>query len=187
MKYKVGDKVRVRQDLEIGKKYGCADFTNDMQMYIGKIVTIARVLWVSDGSGDFGYDIVEDKGFYIWTHEMLESLAEESKAPSVTKRINDKHNILNGLFNSDGSVDGEKLMEKLESQSDSAVKHPSHYTQGIECYKYINSHNSNFNAGCIIKYATRYLLKGKPIEDLRKVQQYAEYEIERLKALGYKE
>jgi hypothetical protein len=78
-------------------------------------------------------------------------------------------------------------MEKLESQRDSAVKHPSHYTQGIECYKYTNSNNSNFNAGCIIKYATRYLLKGKPIEDLRKVQQYAEYEIERLKALGYKE
>jgi hypothetical protein len=114
MKYKVGDKVRVKQDLEIGKKYGCADFTNDMQMYIGKIVTIARVLWVSDGSGDFGYDIVEDKGFYIWTHEMLESLAEESKAPSVTKRINDKHNILNGLLQTDGSVDGEKLMKKLE-------------------------------------------------------------------------
>jgi hypothetical protein len=105
----------------------------------------------------------------------------------ITKRINNKHDILNGLLNSDGSVDGEKLMEKLESQRDSAVKHPSHYTQGIECYKYTNSHNSNFNAGCIIKYATRYLLKGKPIEDLRKVQQYAEYEIERLKALGYKE
>ena len=106
---------------------------------------------------------------------------------SITKRINNKHDILNGLLNSDGSVDGEKLMEKLDSQTDSAVKHPSHYTQGIECYKYTNSHNSNFNTGCIIKYATRYLLKGKPIEDLRKVQQYAEYEIERLKALGYKE
>jgi hypothetical protein len=35
--------------------------------------------------------------------------------PSVVKKINNKHNILNGLLNSDGSVDGEKLMEKLES------------------------------------------------------------------------
>jgi hypothetical protein len=121
-------------------------------------------------------------------HKLVDDNCEKiNTAPSITKRINDKHNILNGLFNSDGSVDGEKLMEKLESQRDSAVKHPSHYTQGIECYKYTNSHNSNFNAGCIIKYATRYLLKGKPIEDLRKVQQYAEYEIERLKDLGYKE
>jgi hypothetical protein len=34
--------------------------------------------------------------------------------PSVVKKINNKHNILNGLLNSDGSVDGEKLMEKLE-------------------------------------------------------------------------
>lgn len=111
-----------------------------------------------------------------------------STPPSITKRINDKHSILNGILNSDGSVDGEKLMEKLSNQSnDSNVEHPSHYTDGIECYKYINSHNLNFNVGNIIKYGTRYLLKNKPIEDLRKVQQYAEYEIERLKELGYKE
>ena len=178
MKYKVGDKVRVRKDLVIDSSYGREDFVSEMKQFVGKIVTISKMI-------DEEYMILEDDGDYAWTEEMFEGLA--NKAPSITKRINDKHNILNGLLNSDGSVDGEKLMEKLESQSDSAVKHPSHYTQGIECYKYINSHNFNFNAGCIIKYATRYLLKGKPIEDLRKVQQYAEYEIERLKALGYKE
>jgi hypothetical protein len=108
-----------------------------------------------------------------------------STPPSVVKRINDKHSILNGLLQTDGSVDLERLVSKLENNS--AVEHPAHYTDGIECYKYINSHNSSFNAGCIIKYATRYMLKGKPIEDMRKVQQYAEYEIERLKELGYKE
>ena len=178
MKYKVGDKVRVKKDLVIDSSYGREDFVEEMKSFIGKIVTISKVI-------DEEYMILEDDGDYAWTEEMFEGVANE--APSITKRINDKHNILNGILNSDGSVDGEKLMEKLESQRDSAVKHPSHYTQGIECYKYTNSHNSNFNAGCIIKYATRYLLKGKPIEDLRKVQQYAEYEIERLKALGYKE
>jgi hypothetical protein len=33
---------------------------------------------------------------------------------SITKRINNKHNILNGLLQTDGSVDLERLMEKLE-------------------------------------------------------------------------
>ena len=174
MKYKVGDMVR---------------FVKDCALTTGEIIPSKSVWGVREVT--IGHYIFEKSDEHLVA--MIEPwLADDcceriNEAPSITKRINDKHNILNGLFNSDGSVDGEKLMEKLESQSDSAVKHPSHYTQGIECYKYINSHNSNFNAGCIIKYATRYLLKGKPIEDLRKVQQYAEYEIERLKALGYKE
>ena len=174
MKYKVGDRVK---------------FVKDCALSTGEIIPSKSVWVVREVT--IGHYIFEKSDEHLVA--MIEPwLADDccervNEAPSITKRINDKHNILNGLLNSDGSVDGEKLIEKLESQSDSAVKHPSHYTQGIECYKYINSHNSNFNAGCIIKYATRYLLKGKPIEDLRKVQQYAEYEIERLKALGYKE
>lgn len=102
----------------------------------------------------------------------------------VRNPTKDKHNILADLVQSDGSIDGEKLMEKLSKQN--SVEHPSHYNQGIECIKYINSHNLNFNAGNIIKYGTRYLLKGKPIEDLQKVIQYAQFEIERLKAEGNK-
>lgn len=132
----------------------------------------------------------------------------------VRKPQKDKHNILADLVQTDGSIDGEKLMEKLEKNQvqvangvvmsdrpqrptmpastplsvakQNSVEHPSHYNQGIECIKYINSHNLNFNAGNIIKYGTRYLLKGKPIEDLQKVIQYAQFEIERLKAEGKK-
>jgi hypothetical protein len=51
-----------------------------------------------------------------------DSCEKINTAPSITKRINDKHNILNGLLNSDGSVDGEKLMEKLESNSEEPEK-----------------------------------------------------------------
>jgi hypothetical protein len=59
------------------------------------------------------YTIKEDS--WDWVDEMFEGLAvDKPKAPSITKRINDKYNILNGLLNSDGSVDGEKLIKKLE-------------------------------------------------------------------------
>ena len=240
MKYKVGDKIRFVKDYKVGT---------------GEVIPVNSV-WEVKSVLEAHYRLEPVAGKQLFAlmieHKIAEGYCEiKNTAPSITKRINNKHDILNGLLQTDGSIDGEKLMEtlesdlkesekainllremkhncehankyddpkrhdkakalgfaieliehdcsaveykpeklmeKLESQSDSAVKHPSHYTQGIECYKYINSHNSNFNAGCIIKYATRYLLKGKPIEDLRKVQQYAEYEIERLKALGYKE
>ena len=43
-----------------------------------------------------------------------DSCERVNTAPSVVKRINDKHSILNGLLNSDGSVDGEKLIKKLD-------------------------------------------------------------------------
>jgi len=105
MKYKVGDKVRVRQDLVVDFNYGREDFVGEMKSFIGKIVTISKVI-------DEEYMIVEDDGDYAWTEEMFEGFANE--APSITKRINDKHNILNGLLNSGGSVGGKRLIEKLE-------------------------------------------------------------------------
>lgn len=43
MKYKVGDKVRIRKDLENGKVYGGCRFTEIMQNLCGKIARITEV------------------------------------------------------------------------------------------------------------------------------------------------
>ena len=71
MKYKIGDKVRVRDDLEIGKWYSMnnrtfSDFVNSkMITFKGKEVTI-----LADNC--FGmYQIKEDNGEYHWTDEMF--------------------------------------------------------------------------------------------------------------------
>lgn len=64
MKYKVGDKVRVRSDLEAGKGYGNDVFTKEMKEFKSKIVTIERV--ISDG-----YRIKEDYHKLSWTEEMF--------------------------------------------------------------------------------------------------------------------
>ena len=69
MKYKVGDKVKVRSDLKVGKDYGEHDFVHDMFKFVGKIVTIESV-WKQ------GYRIEEDT--YWWTEEMLEPVEEMS-------------------------------------------------------------------------------------------------------------
>lgn len=75
MKYKVGDKVRVRSDLRVGKSYGEHAFVHDMFKFRGKIVTIESV-WKQ------GYRIEED--IYWWADEMLEPV-EEMSAEEATK------------------------------------------------------------------------------------------------------
>lgn len=53
------------------------------------------------------------------------------------------------------------------------VNHPAHYTQGIECWDYITSHNLGYLEGNVIKYVTRYKLKNG-LEDLEKAKAYLE-------------
>lgn len=66
MRYKVGDKVRVRRDLETAVMYGVLCVVDEMLKK--KIVTIKSV---RDGY----YKVVEDD--YKWTDEMLEGLVED--------------------------------------------------------------------------------------------------------------
>ena len=40
MKYKVGDKVKIRKDLKVGEIYGGCRFASGMQKLVGKVVRI---------------------------------------------------------------------------------------------------------------------------------------------------
>ncbi len=51
------------------------------------------------------------------------------------------------------------------------INNPSHYTQGIECIDYVESHNMDFCQGNAIKYLTRYKHKNG-LEDLKKAAWY---------------
>ena len=51
-------------------------------------------------------------------------------------------------------------------------KAPSHYNVGIEPVKYIQSHGLDFLQGSVVKYVTRYKLKGQGKEDLMKARLY---------------
>ena len=65
MKYKVGDKVRVKKDLEVGKRYGTDAFVLDMKKYAGKTMIVDAII------GADRYKL-EDAGHWNWTDEMLE-------------------------------------------------------------------------------------------------------------------
>jgi hypothetical protein len=97
---------------------------------------------------------------------------------SITKRINNKHNILNGLLQTDGSVDGEKLMEKLSNQDNDMAK-GSHYEksamQPLEVSQVLLT-KEQFEGALlfnIIKYRMRSNFKGQHDSDEYKARQYA--------------
>ena len=81
MRYKAGDKVRVRQDLAVGKNYGGDIFARSMEEFKGKIVTMGSV----DGNH---YHIEEDKYKYNWTDEMLEPVKVVTNWDKVKEELN---------------------------------------------------------------------------------------------------
>lgn len=70
MKYKVGDVVKVREDLEEGGDFGRVCVSSEMAEFAGKLVTISSV------NGD-DYFIEEDDETYYWIDEFFENDDEE--------------------------------------------------------------------------------------------------------------
>jgi hypothetical protein len=70
MKYKVGDKVKIRSDLQVDEYYGRQKFVALMRPRSGDVVVIEREC--NDGS----YEVSGSD--YIWSEEMIECLVSES-------------------------------------------------------------------------------------------------------------
>ena len=85
-KYKVGDKVKVREDLVGGKIYEGQSAVSDMVEFKGKEVTIER----TSCSGNDEYRIKELG--YTWTNEMFEGLVVKEVKPSF--KIGDKVELI---------------------------------------------------------------------------------------------
>lgn len=79
MKYKVGDKVRVRNDLVVYDRYGNQTFVPTMAEYTGE--QIIKEVCVK------GYTIKADTQNYKWTDEMFEDIKED-KMDNNTLQIN---------------------------------------------------------------------------------------------------
>ena len=78
MKYKVGDRVRVREDLVSGREYNGFLFTNPMRKYLGREVVIKKF----NVMGIF-YEIEQDDGEWSWNEEMFEDIPVESSKEEV--------------------------------------------------------------------------------------------------------
>lgn len=84
-KYKVGDKVKVREDLIENKCYGSQTFVDKMMKLKGKEVTIKSTY---DYDNIDEYRIVESG--YTWTNEMFEPVNENKEQPKYVKCIDNR-------------------------------------------------------------------------------------------------
>lgn len=172
MKYKVGDKVLVRKDLEYDKYYSDVRFDKDMEKCRGGQATITEVYEKFKT-----YRIDLDRERFMWGDDMF-----EGKVIPIRVGV------------SKGKVDiktEEPLQEKVAEMfgcqlkkipQDDAVSHPSHYTDGrIEVIDFIQDKKLDFARGNVVKYICRAGKKGgskaKEIEDLKKAKQYCEFAI----------
>lgn len=73
MKYKVGDKVKVRNDLVVKNYYGTQMFVEEMRRYKGQTFTIAF---------SSGREYLVKESSWWWTDEMLEDLYKPKKFTS---------------------------------------------------------------------------------------------------------
>lgn len=77
MKYKVGDRVRVKENLPLYMKAHCVStFSPETLEYNGMIVTVSEVKKDQ-------YKIDEDNGFYDWYEDMLEPVEEMSAEEAI--------------------------------------------------------------------------------------------------------
>lgn len=89
MKYRIGDEVRIRDDLVVRDSYPMEDdpeqtsmFAPDMYKYIGTKTRIKGITVFADGARR--YALVADEGSWNWSDSMLEPV-EEQESPSSNR------------------------------------------------------------------------------------------------------
>jgi hypothetical protein len=116
MKYKVGDIVKLRDDLEEGIEIGDYYYSHKMSDFKGEKVTIVEV-----DEKEKNYSIEEDCRLHYWTDEMIEGLWEECK-PKL-KLIDILNKIANGELKEgtivkvkglDGFINEYKFVKNIE-------------------------------------------------------------------------
>lgn len=92
MKYQVGDKVKIREDLIPDTKYGTQIFVEQMKNYCGREAIIKHVYENNDGE----YLINIDCRDWIWTNEMFDDKVDIT--PMTVLDLLNKTNIEAGGF-----------------------------------------------------------------------------------------
>lgn len=122
MKYKVGDKVRVKENLPLYMKAHCVStFSPETLKYNGMIVTVSEVKKDQ-------YKIEEDKGFYDWYEDMLEPVEEMSAEEAIrlyAKMCKDSNCDVCPVYEKSGKCGCEEF----------AINHPEKVIESLKQWK----------------------------------------------------
>lgn len=129
MKYKVGDKVRIRKDLQVGRRYGGVTARKGMKENFGAVGTIELI-------HNNGYRL--DVSDFWWSEEMLEEVDEmriniETDGTIVTAQLGYKIGVAKCAPEDEFDIfTGAKLaLERLEKQCK-----PYGWLKEATCYFY---------------------------------------------------
>lgn len=162
MKFKVGDRVKVRSDLKLGNEYGKFIVSESMAKFAGEVVTISKVYRAIQG-----YRIKDTIYGTKWTDDMFEGFADEHKTDAE---------VMKGLIGG-------------RNNKGQSVERPSHYeNNGKDLFDELYDrlyHSKKMFTGrevfiIVMKFvAERYIRRypNKNDEDLKK----GIYSLERLK------
>ena len=196
MRFKVGDKVRIRKDLYFGGNYGIA-CNNDMPHYAGVETVITHIT-------KFGnYALSADKGANYWSTDMLESAEEveeidkpePTETPQVPLGFHTGEKLFFGLDDGSASTITNAVKAFLDqadfkdmppiemslrnSNEPDMIQNPPHYNkftfQPIDIIAEVTNYyegSTAFHIGTVLKYLCRAPFKGKLLEDLKKANYY---------------
>lgn len=115
---KVGDKVKIKQDLVFGKFYNDCMYTVPMEKYAGKVATVTEVFDSETGCPNYYLDI--DKGKWFWDSEMIEPVEEvehttcnEKDSTRLAKAVCEYEEIVHNL-----EQDLHKMTQERDSYKD---------------------------------------------------------------------
>lgn len=117
MKFKVGDKVRIKKDLDSNKMYRVA-IVSKMEEYKGKVAEIVAV------RGKTGYALDIDKGYWKWsddTFELVESkkfTKSDLKDGDIVTRRDKNKGIVNERDNEIRRLDNNNMVIPLSSYTE---------------------------------------------------------------------
>lgn len=116
MIYKLGEMVRVRKDLEVGREYGGFDFSETMSNFCGKIVEIEGAMFLADC---IVYCIKQDTLKHYWTEEMLE--------PVIINLDNEKK-LKDDFYVSNG----DQIRQMSDTDLEEFIKNEFYYSSGFK-------------------------------------------------------
>lgn len=151
-KFKVGNKVRIKEDLKVGCAYnGSCSFVLKMEKYKGKTAVIKKVyipVYLDDtveNANNYRYELDIDYGYWCWSSSMLEKVEYKKHFKSLPRNFTGTVKIKNGLIAE--IVKKKEILDKVEKEYlGSVIKPFKEKVTGIamkklltsECYLYID-------------------------------------------------
>ena len=167
MKYEVGDKVKIREDLVFNESYGCNVVTRGMTNHLGVVCEIKEVV-----AGGYKLGLKSSMN-WTWTDQMLDPLIDERGLPISETDKPEKFKPLS-IHTKEGGFPAFET-----DQPDNGLPHTPHYMNGlietIDVIKMALTEDEfrGFLKGNVLKYQIRAPHKNEtPDEDYRKAKDY---------------